>query len=215
MPAVTAATPKRATALWAKPAHPRARRPASPHALPASRSSATTARAARHGLCRALCAARECRAPCRGCRVGQGVRARCEKSRCDVFLRLSDTSTPAARSTLSAVSAKASESRQPAYARVMQSVHTGRSARSASRRKASRSPAVRYLRIPPAVCSCMPVCGAGVGALMRPFWALARETAQTCVAGAPAWLRDRDGFTNVFSGSCWRPTGCRHPARSW
>ena len=51
----------------------------------------------------------------------------------------------------------------------MPSVRIGRSARSASRRKASRSPAVRYLRIPSAVCSCMPVCGAGEGALARLF----------------------------------------------
>jgi hypothetical protein len=46
----------------------------------------------------------------------------------------------------------------------MQSVRTARSARSASRRKASRSPAVRYFRSPSAVCSAMPTCR-GAGAL--------------------------------------------------
>jgi hypothetical protein len=53
---------------------------------------------------------------------------------------------------------------EPAYARSCRMfVPDG----SASRRKASRSPAVRYLRIPSAVCSCMPACGAGEGAPAR------------------------------------------------
>ena len=45
----------------------------------------------------------------------------------------------------------------------MQSVRTWRSACSAARRKASRSPVVRYLRAPSSVCSAMPVCGRGAG----------------------------------------------------
>ena len=45
----------------------------------------------------------------------------------------------------------------------MQSVRTWRSACSAARRKASRSPVVRYLRAPSSVCSAMPVGGRGAG----------------------------------------------------
>ena len=60
----------------------------------------------------------------------------------------------------------------------MHRVRTVRSARSACCRKAFRSPAVRYLRPPSAVCSCMPVCGARAaglaGRLAIAFGAIAR-----------------------------------------
>src|SRR4051795_11020221 len=59
----------------------------------------------------------------------------------------------------------------------MYKVRTARSARSASRRKASLSPAVRYFRSPSAVCSPMPACrGAGALELLAVPVALRRTT---------------------------------------
>src|SRR5262249_9720804 len=77
---------------------------------------------------------------------------------------------------------------------------TWRSACSAARRKASRSPVVRYLRAPSSVCSAMPVCGreAGVTRLVeRAIWSCAALLV-AAAALSPCKAGERiDGGTRV------------------
>src|SRR4051812_67425 len=83
----------------------------------------------------------------------------------------------------------------------MQSVRTARSARSASRRNASRSPAVRYLRSPSAVCRPMPVCR-GPGAF-EPVDALAAFRADAAALPRPG----------LGMGAVWSVEACAFAVR--
>jgi hypothetical protein len=155
--AIADRTPRNpAAAFWPRAEHPRARRPASR----AVRSSATGQSRTPRRLPRR---AGKSRTPCTmsGYRVGQGVRAR-RKIVARRFLGLSNTSTPAARSTRSQA-VMGQGFREPAAGMHQGNVECPHRAvgQVGSRSKASRSPAVRYLRVPPAVCSCMPIYGAG------------------------------------------------------